>query len=60
MFLHVHLYVSFVQQEEAVGSQRQLMQSLLDSIRHQKVRVSSSLLLLEARQVKRAMRADIL
>ncbi|XP_039535602.1 transcription intermediary factor 1-alpha [Pimephales promelas] len=47
--LITHKGHSFVQQEEAVGSQRQLMQSLLDSIRHQKVRVSSSLLLLEAR-----------
>ncbi|XP_056089091.1 E3 ubiquitin-protein ligase TRIM33 [Rhinichthys klamathensis goyatoka] len=47
--LITHRGHSFVQQEEAVGSQRQLLQSLLDSIRHQKVTVSSSLLLLEAR-----------
>uniref|UniRef100_A0A8C2FPU9 E3 ubiquitin-protein ligase TRIM33-like n=1 Tax=Cyprinus carpio TaxID=7962 RepID=A0A8C2FPU9_CYPCA len=40
---------SFVKQEEAVGSQRQRLQSLLDSIRHQKETVSSSLLHLEAR-----------
>ncbi|XP_016085699.1 E3 ubiquitin-protein ligase TRIM33-like [Sinocyclocheilus grahami] len=40
---------SFVKQEEAVGSQRQVLQSLLDSIRHQKETVSSSLLHLEAR-----------
>ncbi|XP_052434208.1 E3 ubiquitin-protein ligase TRIM33 [Carassius gibelio] len=40
---------SFVKQEEAVGSQRQRLQSLLDSIRDQKETVSSSLLHLEAR-----------
>ncbi|XP_016410044.1 tripartite motif-containing protein 66-like, partial [Sinocyclocheilus rhinocerous] len=40
---------SFVKQEEAVGSQRQRLQSLLDSIRHQKETISSSLLHLEAR-----------
>ncbi|KAK7147278.1 hypothetical protein R3I94_009956 [Phoxinus phoxinus] len=47
--LITHRGHSFVQQEEAVGSQRQLLQSLLDSIRRQKVTVSSSLLLLQAR-----------
>ncbi|XP_077070571.1 uncharacterized protein trim33l isoform X2 [Siphateles boraxobius] len=47
--LITHRGHSFVQQEEAVGSQRQQLQSLLDSIRHQKVTVGSSLLLLEAR-----------
>ncbi|RXN30366.1 DC-STAMP domain-containing 2 [Labeo rohita] len=40
---------SFVQQEEAVGSQRQQLHCLLDSIRHQKETVTSSLLLLETR-----------
>ncbi|XP_048010191.1 transcription intermediary factor 1-alpha isoform X1 [Megalobrama amblycephala] len=47
--LITHRGHSFVQQEEAVGSQRQQLQSLLDSIRHQKEMISSSLLLLEAR-----------
>ncbi|XP_016380135.1 tripartite motif-containing protein 66 isoform X2 [Sinocyclocheilus rhinocerous] len=47
--LITHRGHSFVQQEEAVGSQRQQLQSLLDSIRHQKETVISSLLLLEAR-----------
>ncbi|XP_067304650.1 E3 ubiquitin-protein ligase TRIM33 isoform X1 [Pseudorasbora parva] len=47
--LITHRGHSFVQQEEAVGSQRQQLQSLLDSIRHQKETVSNSLLLLQAR-----------
>ncbi|XP_052475243.1 E3 ubiquitin-protein ligase TRIM33 [Carassius gibelio] len=47
--LITHRGHSFVQQEEAVGSQRQQLQSLLDSIKHQKDTVISSLLLLEAR-----------
>ncbi|XP_042628568.1 transcription intermediary factor 1-alpha-like [Cyprinus carpio] len=47
--LITHRGHSFVQQEEAVGLQRQQLQSLLDSIRQQKETVISSLLLLEAR-----------
>ncbi|KAI7806303.1 putative E3 ubiquitin-protein ligase TRIM33 [Triplophysa rosa] len=47
--LITHRGHSFVQQEEAEESQRQRLQSLLESIRKQKEAVSTSLQLLEAR-----------
>ncbi|XP_005158134.1 uncharacterized protein trim33l isoform X1 [Danio rerio] len=47
--LITHRGHSFVNQEEAVESQKQQMNSLLDSIRRQKGTISHSLLLLEAR-----------
>ncbi|XP_073703618.1 uncharacterized protein trim33l [Garra rufa] len=47
--LITHRGHSFVQQEEAVGFQRQQLHSLLDSIGHQKEMVRNSMLLLEAR-----------
>lgn len=47
--LITHRGHSFVQQEEAVGSQRERMLSLLESIRKQKETVSATLLLIEAR-----------
>ncbi|XP_056618681.1 E3 ubiquitin-protein ligase TRIM33 isoform X2 [Triplophysa dalaica] len=47
--LITHRGHSFVQQEEAQESQRQRLQSLLESIRKQKEAVSTSLQLLEAR-----------
>ncbi|XP_073728271.1 uncharacterized protein trim33l isoform X1 [Misgurnus anguillicaudatus] len=47
--LFTHRGHSFVQQEEAVGSQRERMLSLLESIRKQKETVSATLLLIEAR-----------